>query len=115
MTIDPDNGNVVQRKYIGLGYQPPSRTLDIVNHNDSIYVFKQQGLHLVLEQYDEFGSLLWRQNFADTGFVIGGQMQVVDDYVYFTATRGIIDSVLPYTLLETEQIIFARLTATLET
>lgn len=109
ITIVPANGDVAQRKYIGSSYQAPSRTLDIVNHNDSIYVFKQQGTYLAIEQYDHFGNLIWSKALADSGSLIGGHMQIEDDYVYFTATRGIVDTLPPYSLQETDQIIMARM------
>lgn len=109
VTIDPMTGDVVQRKYIGLGYQASSRTLDIVNYNDSIYVFKQEGRHLVLEQYDPIGNLIWSESVADTGSLIGGHMQVVGSYLYYTATRATQDTLPPYSIQETDQIILARM------
>ena len=107
--IDQANGDILQRKKIGTGFQMPSQTLDILNYNDSIHVFKQKGRNLVLEQYDGSGSLLWSRNFGNTNLLNGGQMQVNDDYIYITATHDIIDSFVPYNVLETEHIILLRL------
>ena len=109
VSVDPNNGSVTKKKYLADGSTSESRTLDIINYNDSLYVLKQQGRYLTIEQYDSNESLLWSEIIGDSSKIIGGHMKVLNDHVYFTATRGILSTTSQSNLLETDQIILGRL------
>lgn len=109
LTIDPVKGKIIKRKNIKSGYELFSQTLDIINHKDSIYVFKQEGASLVVEQYNSLGKLLWSKVLADSESLSGGNIMIDGDFIYFTATHGILEDFKPYNMKEYREIVVVKM------
>jgi hypothetical protein len=109
VTIDPVKGDIVNRKYIKSGYELLSRTLDIINHNDSIYVFKQEGASLVVEQYNSLGKLLWSKVVVESESLTGGNIIINGDYIYFTAIHGVLEDFQPFNIKEYREIVMVKM------
>ncbi|HBS88200.1 MAG: hypothetical protein A2W91_05000 [Bacteroidetes bacterium GWF2_38_335] len=97
VTVEPESGEVVQRFFIGTRkYQEISKTLDIINKNEKVYVLKQEGNHVVAEKYDENGNLLWKKVFTESKKLIGGQINVTENNVYISLSRAVPDTIEPF-------------------
>jgi len=104
--VDASSGKVLARNPLADSYLSISRTLDITNSNDTIYAFKQQGKFLVVEQYDPKSNLLWRKEFYHGADLLqGGQMKVVGNAVYFTASHVNADSYSEDTAVKADKLI----------
>lgn len=94
--IDPISGLPVYENYIASEYLFNSKTIDIQNHNDSMYVFKQVGDYLQIELHAPDGNLIWYETFSDTSLILGGNFKISGSHVYFTSRLPVQDVVPPY-------------------
>lgn len=109
VTIDPTSGNIVQCKNIGGTYQYVSRTLDLVNRNDSIYVYKQIGKSLSVEMYAPNGNLVWEKPISGSVIVKGGQIKITDSYIYLTFYEPDTIQGVPFISNLTQSLIVSKL------
>lgn len=96
VNIDSNTGEVVRRNFIAKGYQSVSKTIDIVNQNDTTYVLKQQGELVIIEQYDVNNTLIWEKNLVDTCMLQGKQLMVMDNSIYLSVSRFETDTLPPF-------------------
>lgn len=105
--LNPSNGDIVQSNQIDGAYQLKSKTLDIINVNDTIYTMKQIGASVIIEKYNELGNILWQGTYTDTSILEGVNMAVSEDRVYFSAFIYEQDSLPPFhTNIKTNILLF---------
>jgi hypothetical protein len=85
IAFDPQNGAILDRHGLSGQFQIQSKTIDIINNNDIMYVYKQQGKYIVVQAMDVNQNIIWSKTISDTMVIQGGQMQITSNYLYITA------------------------------
>ena len=104
-----NSGKVLERILFDEAYQAVSKTIEIVNKNDTLYILKQQEREIILEQYNNKSKLLRKYSFASKNMLLGGQIKLVDNYLYMSAFEVNTDMYLFNHINKTDKLILYKL------
>lgn len=104
--LEGNTGNVLLKKYIGVNYQFPSKTLSIENYDVSkTIVMKQNGKAIKLEAYDFNKKLLWENVFAKSYYLLGSELSIAPNKeIFVSAFSKSKSDVFPFYETKTDSI-----------
>lgn len=111
VTIEPQTGMPVQRKFIGSSFQFASYTQEIKAIGDSIVCLKQIGKNLSLEAYNSSRVLLWKKSFANNKYLKAKSLNIYNNSIYISYYSLYTDSLPTYTTDSTSCIYISNIDA----
>lgn len=109
VTIEPNTGEVLIRHYIDGDYQNFSKTIDIQNSNDSVFILQQLGKQINLRMCTSFGIDEWQYSDTSSAYMEAGVLNSSANNVLIAYNRHDQDSITPYFMNTTNAIFIKKL------
>lgn len=84
--IEPNTGNIIKRNFIKNNFDNKSKTVDILNDNNTTLILKQQGERVIIEKRLPNNNLAWDYTFPDID-LYAAKMTRENNYIYIFAYK----------------------------